>query len=268
MDAEALTALAEARGWHGDTAAWRVALSLGGGLGVEPLGGGLAAAAILVTHGPAKAVLSVLVAPEHGGQGIGRRLAGALLERAGGRTVELHAPPAGVPFAAALGFQPAGGATRFAGRTTAGPRPEGGAGLRAVSGSDFPAVVAIDEVAFGSLRRPLLEALFPMAARACLAVAGGRTVGYGLSWEEGAGLGVGPIVAEDELIGASMAAWLAGTGEREVRIDVPEERTTTAETALAMGLTARGRIARMVRGGGGAAGRRERLHALAAPWAG
>jgi hypothetical protein len=47
-------------------------------------------------------------------------------------------------------------------------------------------VLAIDEVAFGALRRPLIEALFPMAVRACLAVAGGRTVGCGLAWADDA----------------------------------------------------------------------------------
>jgi hypothetical protein len=128
-------------------------------------------------------------------------------------------------------------------------------------------VVALDDVAYGALRRPLLEALFPHAVRACLAVERGRTVGYGLAWAEGDQLAVGPVVAEEEAVGAAMVAWLAGSGDREVRIDVPVERTEIASTAYAVGLTPVGRITRMVRGEP-IGGRRERLHALAAPWAG
>jgi hypothetical protein len=103
--------------------------------------------------------------------------------------------------------------------------------------------------------------------RACLAFVGGRTVGYGVAWAEGDALAVGPIVAEEEATGAAMATWLAGTGDREVRIDVPDDRTGTASAALASGLSPRGRITRLLRGEG-LRGRRERIHALAAPWAG
>lgn len=136
-----------------------------------------------------------------------------------------------------------------------------------MGGTDFPALVAVDEVAFGALRRPLLEALFPHAVRACLAVAGGRTVGYGLAWAEGDQLAVGPVVAEEEAVGAAMTNWLAGSGDQEVRIDIPTERTGIASAAYAGGLAPLGRITRFVVGEG-VRGRRERLHTLAAPWAG
>ena len=209
----------------------------------------------------------MLVSPRHVGQGTGRRVAEAALAGGGPVAVEIHAPPAGVAFASRLGFRPAGSSTRYVGRPVAAARPDAGASLRPVSGTDFPALVAIDEVAFGALRRPLIEALFPIAVRACLAVAGGRTVGYGLAWAEGDQLAVGPIVAEEEATAAAMTAWLAGAGDREVRIDVPDERTGTASAALASGLARRGTITRLLLGAG-PAGRRERLHALAAPWAG
>jgi ribosomal protein S18 acetylase RimI-like enzyme len=266
-DAQALTAIAVERGWRPHTEAWRVALALGAARGFEEPGGGLAAAALLVPHGGRCAVLSVLVSPRHSGTGLGRRVAEAALAGAGPLEVEIHAPPGGVPFAARLGFRPVGSSTRFGGRPVGAPRPGGSATLRPVGGTDFPALVAVDEVAFGALRRPLLEALFPMATRACLAIGGGRTVGYGIAWAEGEQLAVGPVVAEEDATGAAMVAWLAGTGDSEVRIDVPLERGATASIALAAGLAPLGRITRLVRGPG-LSGRRERLHALAAPWAG
>lgn len=266
-DAGRLSALAVERGWRPHEEAWRVALSLGWGAAAEGVDGGLAAMALLVPHGERAAVLSVLVSPRRTGQGLGRAAAEAVLSAAAPGSVEIHAPPAGVPFAQRLGFRAAGLSTRFAGLPRPVARGEIGATLRPVGGSDFPALVAVDEVGWGALRRPLLEALFPHAFRACLAVAGGRTVGYGLAWGEGEQVAVGPVVAEEEEVGAAMVAWLAGSAEREVRIDVPTERTEIASAACAVGLAPVGRITRLVRGEP-LGGRRERLHALAAPWAG
>jgi GNAT superfamily N-acetyltransferase len=265
-DAPACAAIAVERGWRPHADAWRIALAIGGGVAAEAPDGTLAAVAILLVHGGRSGVLSVMASPRHAGQGLGRAVAERALAEAGALDLELHAPPAGIPFAGRLGFRLAGSITRFVGRPAPAPRPSGAA-LRPVSGTDFPAVVAVDEVAFGALRRPLLEAVFPIAVRACLAVAGGRTVGYGIAWPEGEQVAVGPIVAEEEAAGAAMLSWLAGAGDREVRIDVPVERAAAAEAALAAGLRPVGRITRLVRGVA-RAGRRERLHALAAPWAG
>jgi GNAT superfamily N-acetyltransferase len=265
-DAMACALLAGERGWRPHAEAWRIALSLGWGVGIEA-GGGLSAAALLVRHGERAAVLSVLVSPRFAGQGQGRRVAEAALGAVAPAATEIHSPPAGVPFATRLGFRPAGFAARFTGRPRAVARGEVRATLRPVGGTDFPAVVALDDVAYGALRRPLLEALFPNAVRACLAVERGRTVGYGLAWAEGDQLAVGPVVAEEEAVGAAMVTWLAGSGDREVRIDVPVERTEVASIAYAVGLAPVGRITRLVRGEA-IGGRRERQHALAAPWAG
>lgn len=266
-DAGRLSALALERGWRPHEEAWRVALSLGWGAATEAPGGGFDAVALLVPHGDRTAVLSVLVSPRRAGQGLGRAAAEAVLSAVAPGSVEIHAPPAGVSFALRLGFRAAGHFARFAGRPRPVARGEIGATLRPVGGSDFPALVALDEVAWGAPRRPLLEALFPHAVRACLAVAGGRTVGYGLAWGEGEQVAVGPVVAEEEPVGAAMVAWLAGSGDREVRIDVPAERMEVASAACAVGLAPVGRITRLVRGEP-IAGRRERLHAIAAPWAG
>lgn len=265
-DAPRLAAIAVERRWRPHLEAWRIALTLGKGFAIE-LGEGLAAAAVLLPHGERAAVLSVLTSPRYAGQGLGRRVAEATLALAGRAAVEMHAPPGGVSFAARLGFHPVGSSTRYVGRPVALPRPDGAASLRPVGGSDFPAVVAVDEVAWGALRRPLIEALFPFAVRACLAVSEGRTVGYGVAWGEADELAVGPIVAEEDATAAAMLAWLAGAGDREVRVDVPDERTGTASAALAAGLAPRGRITRLVLGPP-PGGRRERLHALGAPWAG
>jgi len=266
-DASAVAAIAEERGWRPHVEAWRIALSLGNGFGTDAPYGGLASAAILLPHGGRAAVLSVLSSPRCTGQGRASAVADAALAAAASIAVEIHAPPAGLSFAQRLGFRPIGTATRFIGRPCATARPEGAASLRPVSVSDFPALVAIDEVAFGAPRRPLIEALFPMAERACLAVAGGRTVGYGIAWAEGDQLAVGPVVAEEEATAAAMGGWLAAGGDRELRLDVPDDRGAMRSAALACGLAPRGRITRLVRGAA-PGGRRERLHALAAPWAG
>jgi hypothetical protein len=266
-DANACAALAVERGWRPHVESFRLALSLGSGLGVDDPIGGLAAMAILLRYGVAAAVLTVLVGPRHVGKKLGRTLTERQLDAAGELPVELHAPPSGVGFALKLGFQPADWVNRFGGRPRTMARGEAGGTLRPVSGSDFPALVGMDEVAFGALRRPLLEALFPLAARACLAVADKRTVGYGLAWSDGDLLAIGPIVSEDEATAVAMASWLVGAGDREVRVDVPAERAGLASFAHAAGLKPLGRITRLVRGTP-AASRRERLHALAAPWAG
>ena len=75
------------------------------------------------------------------------------------------------------------------------------------------------------------------------------------------------VVAEEEATGAAMVAWLAGAGDLPVRLDVPPDRTRVAAVAAAAGLAPVGRITRLERGEV-PMGRRERMHALAAPWAG
>jgi ribosomal protein S18 acetylase RimI-like enzyme len=262
-DLAACLALGRERGFAGGEPAWRLAVATGTPLGVDAPDGGLAGAAVLLAFGGRAASLALAVSPRFTRRGVGRALAEHALGAAGRIPVQMHAPAAALPFCERLGFRPVGGTVRLTGWPAPGaPAPPGPVSLRPVSGADLAGIVALDELAFGAPRRALLEAVLPASVRVALAVAGGRTVGYGVAWADSDAVAIGPIVCEDDGAAVVLAAHLAAGHDLPVRVDVPHERAAMQAWARAAGLTSRGTAALLSLGGRPLPGRRERLHAL------
>jgi len=261
-DLAACLALARERGFSGGAPAWRLALSAGEAHGAEEPDRALAGVAVLLPFAGRVATLAVAVAPRREGSGIARALVARALASAGTADVHMHAPGAAVAFCEHIGFRVVGGTVRFAGapRGTSAAAP--GFALRPVGGADLAGIVAQDEIAFGAPRRTLIEALLPTSTRVALATAGGRAVGFGVAWEDGDAIAIGPIVAEDPSAALLLAGHLSAGHALPVRVDVPADRETMLAWARGAGLARLGTAALLSRGGRPLPGHRERLHAL------
>jgi hypothetical protein len=218
---------------------------------------------VLLPFSGRAASLAVAVAPRREGHGIARALVDRALASAGAADVQMHAPGNAVAFCEHIGFRVVGGTVRLSGAPR-GPSPAAAPGLalRPVGGADLAGIVAQDEIAFGAPRRTLIEALLPASTRVALATGGGRTVGYGVAWEDGDAIAVGPIVAEDPSAALLLAGHLSAGHALPVRVDVPADHEPMLAWARGAGLVRLGTAALLSRGGHPLPGRRERLHAL------
>jgi GNAT superfamily N-acetyltransferase len=255
-------ALARERGFSGGAPAWRLALAVGEAHGVAEPDGSLAGVAVLLPFAGRVASLAVAVAPRCEGRGIARALVARALASAGDAPVQMHAPAASVAFCERIGFRVVGGAVRLAGVPRGAPPATPGLALRPIGGADLAGIVVQDEIAFGAPRRALLEALLGSSARVALATAGGRAVGFGIAWEDGDAVAIGPIVAESDSAALVLAGHLAAGHALPVRVDVPADREPVLAWAHGAGLARLGTAALLSRGGRPLPGRRERLHAL------
>ncbi|HSN90705.1 MAG TPA: GNAT family N-acetyltransferase [Anaeromyxobacteraceae bacterium] len=255
-------ALARERGFSGGAPAWRLAFAAGEIHGAETADGSLAGAAVLLPFAGRVASLAVAVAPRRERRGIARALVAHALAAAGTADVQMHAPGAALAFCERVGFQVVGATVRFAGAPRGSAPSPRGLALRPVGGADLAGILAQDEIAFGAPRRTLLEALLPASARVALATGGGRPVGYGVAWEDGDAVAIGPIVAEDPAAALLLAGHLAAGHALPVRVDVPADRAPMLAWARGAGLSRLGTAALLSRGGRPLPGRRERIHAL------
>ncbi|HUL60668.1 MAG TPA: hypothetical protein VLU43_15415 [Anaeromyxobacteraceae bacterium] len=267
-DLPAAVALAAVEGCRTDERWWRLWLGAGTGLCIDSPGGGLAALAVVCGLGEGGAGLpAFLVARAHVRRGLGRRLADAAAALHPGVPLQVHAPAATAPAFERLGFSQVGEVVRHAGVPGARSPQAGEARLRPLAVADFASVVAIDEAATGGSRRTLLERLFPIAERACVAATSGRIAGYGIAWPLAGAVAVGPVIGESAGISAAIAGFLAAGHATPVHVWTPAHGGLSGWAGGA-GLRPAGSAVCLVRGGPLPRARPGWLHALAAPGAG
>lgn len=192
--------------WNQNTDDWSMMLALGQGWGIDaPDASGqleLAASVVVLPYGERFAWTSmVLVLPEHRRRGFAQRLlrhALAHLE-AQGRAAVLDATPAGHAVYVQEGFTDTWGFARYR-REACAPLQARPAGLatRPLDEADWPAIDALDRVAFGASRLPLLRRLaqrLPQAAR--VLEVEGTLRGYVLGRDGREALHIGPLLAWD-----------------------------------------------------------------------
>jgi len=268
-DLPACLALAVENGWPADETRWRLLLSIGEGFCAAASSGGLAGVVMVCDWGGQVATVAMpLVARRYASSGLDRQLTERALARTGSAVALLYATGESAPLYESLGFWQAGALARYAGVPSAAPpTPEHGlepVQLRPVGGADFAPLAAFDEEAFGAPRRTLLERLFPIAERVCLAVRGGRPAGYGVAWPAADAVVVGPVVATDPGAAVALAGWLAAGHARPVRLDVPTDSPALHAWASSSGLRWQGTAPLLVHAGRSLPGRRDRIHAIAA----
>ena len=235
VDAPAAEALSAEAGWNQTAADWRLLIGLRAALGCFAGGGDggdrrLVGSALLVPYGGRLAWLAmVLVTAGHRRRGVATRLVAECLARADrdGLTVGLDATPAGREVYRRLGFRDGFGLHRLAADAPA-PAPVGAAGvsIRPMRPADLAAVAALDALAFGADRTPVLAYLHAARPdRAVVAEAdGGRLRGHAFVRHGRLAHHLGPLAADDPEIATALAARaLAGLEGRAV-VDVPDDQ--------------------------------------------
>ena len=184
------------------------------------------------------------VVPEARRRGVGAALAEAActrLRERGAQTVLLFATDMGRPLYDRLGFVEEGGATAW--RGTAGTaRAE--VSLRVVREADRPSLLALDRLATGERREPVLDALVPLSG--LIAERAEQAVGWAVSSPWGAGVA---ICAADSEAGVALMASAAG-GPGPATMVVPDANPAAAEALSYWGFSPAAAGARMRLGPG------------------
>ncbi|MBP2707448.1 GNAT family N-acetyltransferase [Microbispora sp. RL4-1S] len=222
-DVPACLALADDRGWSREERKWLLLLEIGEGYGVDDPSGGLAGTVVLTRYGTTAAAIGMmLVASRFGGRGLGRRLMGHALTRAGDAAVFLWATKFGRPLYEKLGFEAAGTYEARVGRFSAGPRV--GASRPADRERDLAALLTLDAEVFGADRSGVVARLFAFAERVRVIEDGGRIRGYAAAWRNGETVVVGPVVADDDAVAKALIEDLAREEDGPIRLDLDQER--------------------------------------------
>jgi GNAT superfamily N-acetyltransferase len=243
-------ALSRLAHWNQNEADWRLMLRIGHGWGVTLDDGTLAATTLVLPYGSFAWVSMVLVLPEQRRHGYATRLLRTALADLNARALTpiLDATPAGRAVYMQEGFRDTWGFRRF--RSQA-PRAvtERAPGVRALRGSDWPQLLALDETAFGASREPLLRALAMRLPQVALVFERGSGLeGFLLGRDGREASQLGPLVARSAevargLLGAGLAA-VAGP----LYLDVVEREPGITAWLESLGFAFQRPFTRMVRG--------------------
>jgi GNAT superfamily N-acetyltransferase len=251
-DLPACLGLAKDRGWPAEDRKWALLLDLGAGYGLFDAGGALVGTTIVTRYGGDQAVVSmVLVASDHGGQGLGRRLVEHALERTDCPVVSLHATEPGRPLYEKLGFRTVGRLTRYSGAFPAG---ELSGTTRAALQADLPAVVRTDAEVFGADRGTLWKDYFRFTDQVRLGPGGG----FAATWRTVGSLVVGPVVADSADEAKTLISDLAAGADGPLQVDVYHD--DLGGWLERQGLVEQSSVDLMVRGATDVPGDRKRLH--------
>jgi GNAT superfamily N-acetyltransferase len=256
-------ALSARVGWNQVAADWALFLREGRVRGLDDGDPDcLAATAAVLPYGSQVAWVSmVLVRPDRRRAGLATALMRwAMEELAATPCVALDATPAGREVYRRLGFEDVFGFTRWS--LPAPLRAEPGIALRPIAAADWPALLALDAVAFGAPREALLRDLQARLPQAAFRTEDGS--GFVLAREGLRAPQIGPVVAADEAAAAALvAAAHAALGGPAV-IDLADAATALAARLDAAGAERQRPFTRMLRGGA-PLGQADRNFAFAGP---
>jgi GNAT superfamily N-acetyltransferase len=270
-DAEALCPLSIEAGWNQVAADWRLMLTLGRGFGVRGTDGRWIGSALSLPLGPGISWLSmVLVTQPARGKGLGTRLLSRCLAEvaASGDAAGLDATELGRPIYLPLGFRDVFPLSRWhagrGARDAVAPPP--GIVIRAATPEDAQRISAYDCPRCGFARGSILMHLLSRAPRfAHIATqADGTLAGYVLARDGYRTAHIGPVVADDEVIGLALLSSAFAVTAEPLIVDVPDAQTGICRWLEQQGASAPRRFMRMLRGGEPATDA-SRVFALAGP---
>ncbi len=267
-DVPAGLALCRAARWNQREPDWRhfLASAPHGALVAEQDGVVIGTVATL-PYGAFAWISMVLVAPAARGKGVGTRLLLRGLDLVPeGVTPRLDATQAGEPLYRKLGFTGEYRLQRWfleTGRSGAVP----GAAARPLDRSDWPAIVAMDAVAFGAPRGDLLERLAAEAPEYAWVLDGEDGLrGYLFGRHGHVREHLGPLVARgDDAARRLVQSCLAAIPGRPVFMDVPDDRQAFTAFLAAGGFRVERPFLRMYRGELTAPGEPRSIYAIAGP---
>lgn len=177
---------------------WQQALQLGEGMAVER-DGELIGTALCWRWGSDYATLGlVIVADATQGQGVGKRLLLAMLDKLAGSNVRLHATEAGKGLYKKLGFVTMGQVQQHQCRELAAVTavlPAAGQQLRAAQVGDVESLTTLDHQAHGQYRPQLIAELISSAERVLVLEQDGDISGFASVRRFGHGYAIGPVIA-------------------------------------------------------------------------
>jgi GNAT superfamily N-acetyltransferase len=236
-DVQSACALVAEAGWNQNAADWRIFLELGSAIGVKTGDGRLAATAATLPYPSGFGWISmVLVTAAFRRRGIATRLLERCIAclRAAGMVPVLDATPAGREVYKPLGFRDGWAIQRWRRRVDAALPSS--PGVRQLEEKDWPDVLALDAVAFGCDRSPLLERLRQRSLGfACVMEDQGRLRGFLLGREGRIATQLGPIVADDEACAAALAAHAIRRLSAPIIVDALERHAAFAAWLAAQG---------------------------------
>ncbi len=214
----------------------------------------------------------MLVHPDCRRRGVGQ----ALLERCLHslrerriRCIKLDATPLGQPLYEKFGFQVEWSLARWEGpapRVPSAPQTDRVL-LRPWSASDFNALIALDEEAFGVSRGRVLWPLAQASHRALVHQSPrGEITGFGMIRAGSRAAYLGPVVANSPAIATALvSALLADAPAERVYWDVPDQNTGAVALAQQLGFNPQRPLVRMFVGDNSHPGDPQRQFALAGP---
>jgi Acetyltransferase (GNAT) domain len=250
-DLPALHALSLAVGWPHRLDDWALVHGLGQGIVACDAADHVIGSAVRWSFGPdLGAVGMVIVSPAHQGSSVGTLLFGALLEGSDCATLVLNSTAAGRSLYESRGFKRLGDIAQRQGTPALNPEPTDGIchSVQPLADRDWPAIFALDALAFGADRSEVLSALGRIGPGTVFKREG-EILGYAFRRQFGLGHLVGPIVATEDAIAIAVTRphLLAQPGEL-VRVDTPYGRGRFAEFLEEARLVQVGSVVTMARG--------------------
>jgi predicted N-acetyltransferase YhbS len=202
--------------------------------------------AFVTPFGRVATINMVIVAEAMRGRGLGRALMERVLVAAGSRDARLTATADGLPLYEKLGFRPVGMIHQHQGiPSRLPPVPDR---VTWAETPDLDALAALDRIASGMERRPLLERLAGLGRFAVLSD-GGAIVGFAAVRAFGRGEVIGPVVAPDPKGAMALIDFvIAARPGAFLRVDTPDPAALSA-VLESRGLAKVGDGIPMIRGG-------------------
>lgn len=202
--------------------------------------------AFVTPFGPAATINMVIVAEAMRGRGLGRALMERVLAAAGPRDARLTATADGLPLYEKLGFRATGMIHQHQGVPSVPPPVPGSVAWAETP--DLDTLAALDRIASGMERRPLLDRLARLGRFAVLTDAGAVT-GFAALRAFGRGEVIGPVVAPDPQAAMALIDFvIANRPGAFLRVDTPDPAALSAFLE-SRGLARAGDGIPMVRGG-------------------